>query len=350
MVHQAAQPPHLAGRRFAAGVERRSQLREAGRPKALGFQTRQQPAEERDVAGRGVHAREYALDDGSRPPCDDGDGACCGDEVPPEQRLHAGAQVERPAGREGVRDARRQAKRPAEGADPGQPPRSCRRECPRRAGPGPERLGVDGSPCLVADDGEILPEVEVGRELLDRFLPPGYEVRGSRPQQPRGERRPAAVGPGHREALEQGTLAEEVEVGCVEVLRVLKLGAPVAGTRPGVGQPRQAAVVEGDGALEAGALGFDPVEPHPEPEHDRQRGCDPPGGIADPADDSHREHPGRAEPSQAPQPQLAMPAVGGGVGGLPAGAPLGVVALRIGRFCRHDEEACSTRTVTTSVS
>ena len=336
--------------RLAVRLERRAQRHEAGRAKALGLQSRQQAAKQRDVAGGRAHAGEHTPDGRRRAPRDDGDGGDRCDEVPAEQRLHGRAQRERAAGREHVGDARRQGQRPAAGADPGQPPRGRGRECGRCRRPGSERLGIDRGPRLVADDREVLPEVELSSQLGDRLLPPGHDLRRGRPQQPGRQRRPAAVRPGDGETLEQGALAEQIEVRRVQVGRIRKVLPRIAGAHPGVAEARRPAVVEGDGPLEAGAFRLDAVEPHAEPEQHRQRGRDPPGRVARAADRPRPECPGDSEAGEAPQPDRAVTAVRGGVRRLPVGAAPGVGALRVGQVPGHDEPACSTRTVTTSVS
>ena len=92
--------------------------------------------------------------------------------------------------------------------------------------------------------------------------------------------------------------------------RVRELVPAVAGSRPGVVQSRQAAVVERDGACQARAFRLDPVEPHPQPEDPGQRGQQPPAGVSGAPDDADAQHGGDAQYCQPEHPGGVVPPLG----------------------------------------
>ena len=81
-------------------------------------------------------------------------------------------------------------------------------------------------------DRQVFPQVEIRGELVDRRLPGADGVGGGRGEQPRGERRHAAACPGGAEALEERPVAEQIEVGRVQVLRLGEFFPRVRRRRP----------------------------------------------------------------------------------------------------------------------
>ena len=90
----------------------------------------------------------------------------------------------------------------------------------RRLAPRGERRGVDRGADVVAQDREVLPQVEARRERRDRALPGAQLVRRRGREEPRREPLLARAGPGRAEELEQRALPEEIEILRVRVRRI----------------------------------------------------------------------------------------------------------------------------------
>ena len=228
------------------------------------------------------HARRGRLDTQLH----DGHASGCCDEVPAEQRPDPVAQIERAARRQRVGDTRRQRERSCDRGDASNRQQGRRIERGRRRAPCGQGPRIDRSPRVVAQDREVLSQVRVGTEFVDRRLPGANDFGRGRGEQPGGERRHAAPRSCGAQALEQGSVAEQIKIGRVQVLRVGEVFSALAGTGPGVVQPREAALVERDRPLQARALRLDPVEAKPEPEDAGQRREQPPAGVSRAADDA----------------------------------------------------------------
>ena len=123
----------------------------------------------------------------------------------------------------------------------------------RRRRQGAERVAPDRRRHLLAEDGQVLSEIEVGRQRLHGLLPRAHRrgIRGR--EQPGGERLLAHARPRGAEQLEQRALAEEVEVAGIGMVGIVKARPGAAGARPLPVEAREPAPVERDEPLGAEA-------------------------------------------------------------------------------------------------
>ena len=95
-----------------------------------------------------------------------------------------------------------------------------------------ERVAADRRRHLLAEDGQVLPEIEARRQRLHGLLPRAHRRGIRRRQQPGGERLLAHARPRGAEQLEQRALAEEVEVAGIRMVGVAEARSGAAGARP----------------------------------------------------------------------------------------------------------------------
>jgi hypothetical protein len=112
---------------------------------------------------------------------------------------------------------------------------------------------------LLTEAGQLFAQVERRAQLRDRLLP-GSDRRGCRGfEQPAGERPLADARARRAEQLEERSLAEQVEVVGVGVVRIEEALAAAALPRPALLEPRQAGLVEGGRPLGLRAAPDQPV-------------------------------------------------------------------------------------------
>jgi hypothetical protein len=144
--------------------------------------------------------------------------------------------------------------RPDDGADEaraGQAAGHARRQRQVRAGrPRGERLGVHLRAEVRPDHGEVLLQIEPWREVRDRLLAIPHLGRRRRRLQPGRQRLFPDRRPGRRQALEQRSGAEEIQIDRVGMRLVAEAPAAPVSRRGAVLDARDPVVVEADGALD----------------------------------------------------------------------------------------------------
>ena len=128
----------------------------------------------------------------------------------------------------------------------------------RRCRQGGEGVAVHRRRHLLAEDGQVLSEIEVGRQRLHGLLPRAHRRGIRRSEEPGGQRVLAHARPRGAEQLEQRALAEEVEVAGVRMVGVAKARPGAAHARPLSIEAREPALVERDDPLGPSAAPADP--------------------------------------------------------------------------------------------
>ena len=147
---------------------------------------------------------------------------------------------------------------------------------PSRRRQGGQRVGPDARRHLVAEDREIFPKVEAGRQLPHGRLPLADRRGIGGAAQPGSQRLLAPRGPRAAQQLVERALAEDVEVVGVRMVRIEKARAAPPGTCPLAVEPRQPALVERTAVLGAAAAPADARVDGPERQKRRGRGDQPP--------------------------------------------------------------------------
>ena len=324
VLHEPAQSGQLAGRWVAINLEGGLQRHESRGPEGFVFEPAQYTCEEVQVlCGSGDRTKD--------PPQAVPEAPECGP-VPDEREEERRAERRRDPVREGDRTSRceRDGDPSAEREDAEdrqdtrRPPQPRRREQLPLLTPGREGVGPYPGARVLAEHGEILPEIELGRELADRVLPGDNGFRVCRGQQPRRQRLFAHTGAGVGEELEQRPIAEQVEVTRVQMPLVEETRAGVACPGPVALQPRDRALKKSDGPSESVASRLETIEDEAEPDHDRERREQPPARDGEAAENGDAERRGRAERQQPKGAGLPMLVCLGGVRGAPRIQSVGV--------------------------
>ena len=110
-------------------------------------------------------------------------------------------------------------------------------------------VGADRRRHVLAEDGEILPQVETRRQGLDRGLSRAYRLGLRGRQQPGGERGLAHARPRLAEQLVQRAFTEQIEIAGVRMVRIREARSRAPGPRPPAVEARGSPPVERGAAL-----------------------------------------------------------------------------------------------------
>ena len=127
-------------------------------------------------------------------------------------------------------------------------------ELPGGFGPLRERFGMDADFEVVAEDGGIFPEIEMGAEFGNCCVALCELCYGRWGEEPCGESVFSHAGAGEGEEFEETTAAKEVEVRGIETGMNVNAFACLAGAYPAIFDSGETAAVEGYSSLGTGAL------------------------------------------------------------------------------------------------
>src|SRR6266581_1443504 len=106
---------------------------------------------------------------------------------------------------------------------------------------------------VLADDGELFAKIEAIFQVSDALLSLANYVEGGWRLQPLREALFSHAGADAAQEFEQASLAEQVEIVCVDVVGIVELGALLAGASPAVLDAGQAFSIEVRCAVCAGS-------------------------------------------------------------------------------------------------
>ena len=260
-IHPDTQPSHRARRAPPLGHEVRVEADEQRASERLPlepFEHRGQQIEVWSVAGDRPIGLQHVTSQPTTDQALDGQRA----------QRHAGrspAQGPRRDGRERRRADRRRA-------EPEAHPGWTRRRCRQRR----EGIGARGRRDLLAEDRQVLAQVQVRRQGLHRRLPGAHRCGIRRRQQPRGDRLLAHAGPRVAEQLVQRAFAEEVETVGVRVAGIAEAISGAAGPRPLASETREPSSVERRAPLRLPAPPANPPVDHHQGRERQGRRREPP--------------------------------------------------------------------------
>ena len=156
------------------------------------------------------------------------------------------------------------------------------------AAPGRQRLGVQPGPDVVAEQRQLLAQIERGRSSATAACRARISATGAGARSHARQRLLAGARARRAEQLEQRAGAEEVEIAGVRMRRVDEALAGLAAARPAILEPRQAALVERHGAVGALPGADDRVVPEHQRHEAHHRQGDPPRRQPVPIERRHR--------------------------------------------------------------
>ncbi len=264
-------------------IKRGAQCPQAGRLEAVGLEHGHDLREEIEIAGRVADL----FHDGR-------DALLHGEEEQPFDGNHG----DYGAARADVHEARSQPPehdaRARDGEDQGGQPGGERERVRGSARPCNQAFGIDPGAVFIAQNGEVFAKVEQRPEFDDRGVAFEQFIRRRRGLQPGSQADLASARAGGRKQMEHAAFAKQIQVGGVGMMGIDEALAGLTNFLPAVFDPRDARLVECDGAPDQLSAALNDGLPADESNEDCNRAGDGPGiylaanGEPDaPEDDGH---------------------------------------------------------------